>query len=309
MSLGSILGKLALLRADAQCLGLAWQGLEIAGRAMDAADGARRALREAERRGAEHVARAAKAERALAELQVQADGLSGELAQARADLRLAQDEAREMDRLRHEAHGAQQAAERERDAAREENRRLRPLDRENRSLWRKLRACRDYVAGAGPRPETLAKLDAILASDPYGADPDPRAAGPGGADLLGDVGVLVDTAPAPPPAAPADRCPDIRTSIQRAAALLDKALPLAEGADSGDVLLWIRAARRYAQAPQHRADALTAVRQAIQRLRDERRYYAPEGQGVLSRLAETLGEAEKLLSIEPGSAASKGAQP
>ena len=140
-------------------------------------------------------------------------------------------------------------------------------------------------------------------------DPDPRAACPVGADLLGDVGVLVDTAPAPPPAAPADRCPDIRTSIQRAAALLDKALPLAEGADSGDVLLWIRAARRYAQAPQHRPDALTAVRQAIQRLRDERRYYAPEGQGVLTRLAETLGEAEKLLSIEPGSAASKGAQP
>lgn len=79
----------------------------------------------------------------------------------------------------------------ERDAAREENRRLRPLDRENRDLWRKLRACREYVAGAAAKPETLAKLDEILARDPFAADPDPRQGRPGGADLL--IGEAADS--------------------------------------------------------------------------------------------------------------------
>lgn len=62
------------------------------------------------------------------------------------------------------------AAQVERDAARAENRRLRPLDRENRDLWRWLRAARQYVVDAGCKPETLAKLDALLAGAP--ADPE-----------------------------------------------------------------------------------------------------------------------------------------
>lgn len=70
--IAGLLSKLAQLHPDAPGLALAWEALQIARRALDSADEIKAAYREAERRGALEVARAVKAERALAEIQGQA---------------------------------------------------------------------------------------------------------------------------------------------------------------------------------------------------------------------------------------------
>lgn len=292
MSLGSFLGKLALLQGDGPGLALAWQALELARRADAAARQAVDALKQAEGRGALAVVRAEKAERELA-YQKQARQSEGAVA---AGLLRQQDAD---PRAGRPGPGTDLLAEDPKSPAR----------RAAIALLRAYWLYSHYRLDHRGNSDAVLQALMVLAPDLAQRWED----GEGAANILRCIGAIERDeeggVPPPPALRAVDRCPDIRTPIQRAAAILDRALPLADGADSGDVLLWIRAARRYAQALQHRPDALTAVRQAIQRLRDERRYYAAEGEGVLTPLAEALGQAEVLLSIEPGSADSKGTQP